>query len=257
MPHKSWLKKSRGPSWISPIYGRYAIEVSPVLIEVERALNSSKLSRMMEIVNFQRPQLGISFIDTQLGLQKMIDHLRRFIFVRTESGVELTLRFADCVALSALAAVLNSDQWAALTSPFKSWKIHGRDGETLSLPIGCRRDATSLPLTLSASQIRALRGSTGTDQLLMDLRRQRPAPQFTYTTSLAFSYADHARRIWHAAGNTDDADLIVFAGKVFDTQGRLLKAPDLLRTLAQGDRGKVLADVQRLATGQLINVGRL
>jgi hypothetical protein len=243
---KLWLKKERRPSWIAPIYGRYAVEVSPVIIDIEQAFQCSRIGTMMRMVNAQRPQLGVSFIETNLTLHKVVNHLRKFIFVRTDAGTELTLRFADCAVLPTLATVFSPAQWAAMTSPFRSWKVHDRDGNVVSLKIGTTKDEASLPLLLSDTQITALKDSMAPDQLLINLSIHRRAPLSAYITSDAHGYAEQSLRMWHAAGRADDADLILFASGVFDTQGRLLGAPELPDALANTDVSKLRIALQEL-----------
>lgn len=246
MREKLWLKKERRPSWIAPIYGRYAVEVSPVIIDIEQAFQCSRIGTMMRMANAQRPQLGVSFIETNLTLHKIVNHLRKFIFFQTDAGTELTLRFADCTVLPTLAAVFSPAQWGAMTAPFESWKVHDRDGNLVSLKIAATKEEAGLPLLLSDTQITALKDSMAADQLLINLRMHRPSPPSTYITSGAHRYAEQSLRVWHAAGRADDADLILFAGGVFDTQGRLLDAPGLPDALAHTDVSKLRMALQEL-----------
>lgn len=243
---KPWLQKNRRPSWIAAIYGRYAVDVSPVVVDVERAFQCSRISTLMNIVNARRPQLGVSFIETNLTLEKLVEHLRQFICVLTRGDVELTLRFADGVVLPNLAFILTPQQWSLITAPFISWKVHGRDGKLFSLPILNARGSIRPPLMLTGAQIRALKDSMGADQLLVNLRMYRSAPPSTYLTEEAFAYATQARRIWHVAGHSDDQDLVLFAAGVFDTDGRLLSVPGLEEALARSDRTKIREDLQRM-----------
>ncbi len=244
--NKPWLQKSRRPSWIAAIYGRYAVDVSPVIVDVERAVQCSRISSLMNIVNARRPQLGISFIETTLTLEKLVEHLRQFICVLTRGNVELTLRFADGVVLPTLASILTPDQWTLMTTPFKSWKVHGRDGNLFSLPIGSAHGSIKPPLMLTGAQLRALKDSMGADQLLVNLRMYRRAPPSTYLTTEAFAYATEARRMWHAAGHSDDQDLVLFAAGVFDTEGRLLRVSGLKDALAGLERVKIRETLQRM-----------
>lgn len=246
LQNKPWLQKNRRPGWISAIYGRYAVEVSPAVIDVERACQCSRIASLMEIVNARRPQLGISFIETDLTLENVVKHLRQFICVRTRATGELTLRFADGVVLPTLAAVLTPEQWSLMTSPFKSWKVHGRDGHLISLPIGTSYGSIRPPLMLTGAQIHALRKSMGADQLLVHLRTYRSAPPSTYLTKEAFAYANQARQMWHAAGHSDDHDLVFFAAGIFDTEGRLLHVPGLEGVLAGLERRKLREALQRM-----------
>lgn len=233
---KLWLKKERYPTWIATVYGRDAAEVSPIIIDIQQAIKFSKISAIMKIINSKRPQLGISIIESTLSLEHIVRHFRNFIYVRTKSGKDLTLRFADCAVLPSLAAVFEAKQWAALTAPFESWKIHDRDGNLFPLPISNQHDLSSTPLTLTQHQVSTLRETMAADQLLFHLRMQRPADPSLYLTAIAHRYATQCRHMWHEAGNVDDVDLVSFAGYVFDTEGSLLDSPHLLSILAERDR---------------------
>jgi hypothetical protein len=248
--NKVWLKKKRRPSWITSIYMRYAVDVSPVVIDIERAIQCSRIAAMMGLVNAQLPQLGVSFIETDLTFEEVVAHLRKFIYVCTESGVELTLRFADSAVLPVLASVLSPEQWALITAPFRSWKIHGRDGKLMTLPIVDQTTSVELPLVLSGAQVIALKDSMGTDQLLVNLRMQRPDFASKYCTFEAYTHAAQTRHMWHAAGHSDDPDLINFASKVFDTEGRLLRLPGLAEILTQTDRSKIRQAIQQMVVHQ-------
>lgn len=243
---KIWIKKERYPSWIAQIYGRNAMEVSPLIIDIRQAIQASKLAIVMDIINSYRPQLGISFIESNLSIIKITNHLRKFIYVRTSSGKELTLRFADCAVLPALAAILEPPQWAALTQHFKSWKIHDRDGFLISLPTIKNNDTSDLPLLLLDEQISSLRESMAADQLLFNVRMQRSDEKSIYLTSIAHEYAVQSRRVWHEAGNIDDLDLISFVGYVFDTNGTLLCSSNLPSVLAQKNRSEMHSTLKKM-----------
>jgi hypothetical protein len=248
--NKPWLKKRRKPSWVASIYGRDAIGVSPILIDIERAVTCNRIETAMELVNAQHPQLGVSFIESERKLKDLCAHLQQFIYILTSAGTTLTLRFADCAVLPALSKVLTDDQWSSLVAPFSSWKIHGRDGKLIELPMSNLAKRSSCPLFLSDEQIMALRNEMGIDWLLANLRHMRPAPPTTYSTLDAYELADQVRRRWRSAGHQDNADLVHFAGGVFDTDGRLLQEAGLQRVLEQTDLVAIRKDLERLVSMQ-------
>jgi len=233
--HKPWTKKRRKPSWIAAIYERDAISISPVLIHVERALQCSRIDAMMALVNAQLPQFGISFIETELSLAELQTHLRQFIYVLAAGGAELTLRFADCLVLSALSILLTNEQWASLVAPVDSWKIHDRDGKLKSLPISRAQSTLRSPLMLSDCQIDSLREAFGADQLLANLRKIRPEHDSEYSTMQAHCDAERVRQMWLSAGLEENTDLLLFARDVFETKGSLLRHPGLQQVLEQSD----------------------
>ncbi|MYN39642.1 DUF4123 domain-containing protein [Duganella sp. FT109W] len=245
---KPWIKRRRKPTWVAAIYGRDAIVVSPILIDVERAWHCNRIDAVMALVNATSPQLGISFIETELTLNEVLLHLRQFICIQTEEGIELTLRFADCIVLANLAVLLTSKQWSWLVAPFESWKVHSRDGKLKSLPILKVESPSRIPLLLSEIQISALRDAFGADQLLANLRKLRPEHGSEYSTMQAHQYAEQTRQIWLSAGHEENTDLLLFARHVFETQGRLLLHPGLKSVLEQSDPILRQKDLQRLAS---------
>jgi hypothetical protein len=247
-PHnKSWVKKRRKPSWVAALYGRDAIEVSPILIDIERAVVCNRLDAVMELVNAVQPQLGVSFIETELTLTQLQAHLREFIYIKAEDDTELTLRFADCTVLPALSKFLTEGQWSSIVKPFQNWKIHGRDGKLKSLPIFKSDASLTFPLLLSNGQIASLRNAMGADQLLASLRKMRPSQTLYYSTLQAHEYAEQIRQIWLSAGLDEDTELLQFARDVFDTDGRLLRHPGLKTVLGQPDRVLRQKDLSRIA----------
>ncbi|MYM36808.1 DUF4123 domain-containing protein [Duganella sp. FT94W] len=246
-----WTKRRRKPDWMVPLYDREAITVSPVLIDIERAFHCNAIDAVMGLVNAQRPQLGISFIETELTMLELQNHFREFIYIKTEDDAELTLRFADCVVLPALSSVLTAEQWSAMVAPFNGWIIHGRDGLLTSLPILKNEIVPRLPLVLSNDQIALLGRAMKTDQILANLRKMRPGKHADYSTATAFEYAHRAREMWIAAGHDEDTELVLLVRAVFDTDGRLLHHVALDKVLAQTDPVLRRKDLHRIASTYL------
>lgn len=246
---KPWIKPKTRQDWIAAVYGKGVTHVSPVVIDIARAIECGRVSEMMELMNAVH-KLCVSFIETELSLEDLLSHLRQFIHVRTDEGKELTLRFADGAVLPALAAAMTAEQWSALTFPVTTWKVHGRDGLVRPLPRPTSSTLAKCPLTMSADQIVALKNAMAVDQMLVNLRQMRPRLVSEYATLQAYELADQARRMWHAAGQIDGADLLLFARGVFDTDGRLLRVPTLPQALSQSDLNLVRIDVQRMVKNQ-------
>jgi len=247
LSNRPWIKKRRRPSWVAALYGREGISVSPILVDIERAIVCNAIDSVMVLVNAAYPQLGISFIETELTLVELHNHLQEFIYVRTEDDTELTLRFADCAVLPTLATVLVKEQWSAIVAPFKSWRIHGRDGKLKSLSIYAADGVLEPPLLLSRTQVALFHEAMRTDQLLANLRKMRPGRPFEYSSLTAFEYANQARQIWLSAGHEEGTELLLFARDVFDTDGRLLRHVALNEILSQPDPVLRRKDLQRLA----------
>ncbi|GJI92768.1 DUF4123 domain-containing protein [Duganella hordei] len=246
--NKPWIKRCRKPSWVAALYEREAIAVSPILIDIERAVACNRVDAMMELVNAMPLQLGISFIDTDLTLAQLQAHLRQFIYIKTEDDSELTLRFADCTVLPALFTFLTEEQWSSIVAPFHYWKIHGRDGKIKSLPLLKCDASLTPPLSLSEAQIASLRDAMGTDQLLANLWKMRTDQSCNYSTLKSYKYAGQIREMWLAAGHVEDTELLLFARDVFDTDGRLLRQPGLKKVLEQPDPLLRRKDLHRMAS---------
>jgi len=245
--NRPWIKKRRKPSWVVSLYDREAQSVSPILIDIERGRECNRLDTIMALVNAVQPQLGISFIETELSLHELYAHLLQFIYIKAEDETELTLRFADCAVLLELAETLTVEQWSVFVEPFISWKIHGRDGKLKSLPIIRLETKANLPLLLSSLQIAKLKEAMGADLLLFNLRKVRPDQSSEYTTLDAYERAQQVRKLWLSAGHSEDVELILFAREVFDSDGRLLLQPGLRKVLEQSDPVVRRRDLHRMA----------
>nr|WP_315258889.1 DUF4123 domain-containing protein [uncultured Duganella sp.] len=197
---KPWTKKHGRPSWVVAMYEQEAIQVSPILVDVDRAWHCDRIDATMALVNAEFPQLGISFIETALSLTELQAHLRQFIYIVTQECIELTLRFADCAVLSALAAFLTDEQWASLVAPFDSWMIHDRDGKLKALPIIKLDRVASVPLSLSDAQISSLTMAFDADQLIANVRKMRPERESEYSNMQAHQYAEQVCQLWRSGG---------------------------------------------------------
>jgi Domain of unknown function (DUF4123) len=230
-----WASKRRCPDWVRPLYDRKAGSVSPVLMDIEAARAAGRMRDVTAFANARRPQLHLSVIDTLVSLDQLCEHLRRFIYFADEQSKEYTLRLADCAVLPALRAVLSPAQWAAITSPMRSWKVHGRDGALFELPKPTAPPDETSPLMLSQQQMAALKDAMGVDQLLANLRTMRPGQQFAASPLAEYEMASKARQMWHAAGREDDATLLLLARGAFDTGGKILWLPGMPAILAELD----------------------
>mgnify|MGYP001046975486 CR=1 FL=1 len=249
-----WIRKNNNSKWLRTIYDKRAISVTPILIDVERAYSSNKISIVMDLVNSMFPQLGISFIDTNLTLQELQRHLQKFIYVKTEDHRELTLRFSDCLVISELANFLKEEQWASIITPFESWKIHGKTGKLLDLPMSRLRSPSVTPLILSKAQISAVKNSMGAYQLLMNIDNAWPNFLKSFSKLLAYEYASKARDIWLSTGHLENVQLVLFTLFVFKTQGWLLNHPALNKILNQRDEELICGELEEIIKDYLSKV---
>ncbi|WEF32286.1 DUF4123 domain-containing protein [Pseudoduganella chitinolytica] len=248
-PVKLWTRKHR-PAWLVPLYERDALVVSPLLIDLAQAHAADAIGEVMALANAFRPQLHLSIIDSSLPLQELAGHLRRFIYFVNEQGEELTLRFADCLVLAALATVLTPEQWALFNSPIPSWKVHQRNGVLTQLPCAGVAPDAALPLLLSEQQVAALKDALAVEQLLANLRTMRPGHQFAATPLAEYEMARWSRDLYRSFGHTDNATLMLLARGAFDTRGKLLRMPEMHRVLAWDDIEAVREGIARCVKEQ-------
>ncbi len=235
------------PAWLTPVYDDNAAAVSPLVIDVLAAWEAGQLNILMKLVHACRPQLHVSIVETTWTMPMLAQHLRQFIYINTEDGKQLSLRFADCAVLPALAGGLSAAQWSALTKPLLRWRIHRRDGTLMTLPPAREAVVSATPLTLNATQIDGLLASMGNDQVLMNVLFRRNMRDLPGNALEQFRRTGAARLAWHAAGHTDDdPQLLFFANAVLETAGRLLVAQGLQPVLEQTDATQIRDGLRRL-----------
>jgi len=236
------------PDWLIPVYKDPAAAVSPLVIDIEAAELAGQLEYVMALVNAKRPQLHVSIIDTALSHEALAQHLRHFIFVRTETGKELTLRFADCCILPALATMLSPAQWVTFAGPMVRWCIHQREGAMTTLPLAdMEQDVVATPFVLTTQQVESLRESAAADQLIGNVQSMRYGQILPGNPAEQHRWASEARRVWQAAGHFDSEVLFSLASAIFDSHGELLKDASLFGILAQKKNATICQDLRQAA----------
>ncbi|WP_395408807.1 hypothetical protein ACHMW6_36005 [Pseudoduganella sp. UC29_106] len=105
---------------------------------------------------------------------------------------------------------------------------------------------SKLPLRLSDDQVFKLRSAQIPDQVLENLRVFRLTHQWTLDEETEFRLVCDVCNLWHSAGHSDLATLVFFAKAAFDTQGKILKAPDIDKAILHTDISLVRENIQRL-----------
>jgi hypothetical protein len=243
------------PRWLIPIYDEIAASVSPLVIDMHAAQECGELAVMMLLLNAAHPQLHVSIIDTSLSHAALIQHLRRFIMVKTHDGQAFTLRFADCLGLPVLAGVFNVEQWTALAGPIKRWCVHGRTGALSDLPMPDRQlTPASTPLILTAQQLVALAEATAPDEMIANIREMRHDRPIAGSMLEQHQWAVEARSLWRSVGSNDLLVLRWLTAAALDTRGGVLKQPCLIPILMLQDEAAIRAgldDVVAQASEQL------
>lgn len=134
-----------------------------------------------------------------------------------------------------------------LVAPLQTWRIHDQGGELQALPMVEGTSTERPPLVLGNEQISAAHEAAATDLLLFNLQKLRPGRSSEYSKMVAYERADQARKLWLSAAHSEDAELLLFAWDVFDSEGQLLRQPGLMNLLKQADNGARRKDLHRLA----------
>lgn len=237
------------PGWIIPVYDETAASVSPLVIDTQAACDAAALDDMMKLFNAANPQLHASILDTALSHAALVQHLRRFIMIRTDDGRALTLRFADCLGLPVLAAIFNAAQWASFTGPVKRWCVHGRDGALCDLPLA--EDGMTparTPLVLTAQQLDSMAEATGPDEMLANIREMRHGLRMPGSGVEQHRWASEARRLWRTAETVDRLVLRWLTTAALDTHGAVLGRQQVLALLKVRDTAAIRLGLEDAVT---------
>lgn len=215
------------PVWLEPIYGDRALEVSPLLIDVEAAHEAGDIEHVMRYLNARRPALHVSVIESELNLAGVAQHLRRFIFVTDPEEKQFTLRFADCVVLDTLPIVLTSAQWTTMRGPIVRWGIHDRSGSIVHLRLGEVEAHVPTPLNLDREQLAALDEASEPDRFIAIVKTQRQGESFPGNAVEQHAWAKSARQIWRAENNENSLILEILTEAALRTRGKVLHVSEM------------------------------
>lgn len=220
------------PMWLEPIYSDRALEVSPLLIDVEAAYDAGDIDRVMVYLNARKPALHVSIIESELKLKNVVQHLRRFIFILDPEGRQLTLRYADCSVIATLAFILTKTQWATLKSPISRWGIHSRAGSIIELPLAESDEYLLTPLRLEREQLAALDEASEPDHFIAKVKMMNHGKEFPGNVEEQHAWTLAARQIWRSANNSNKIYLINLTKAALVTRGEILYRRDLQECMA-------------------------
>lgn len=224
------------PRWLVPIYKGKASAAGPLVVDLEAAYEDDQIDQTMAMANALKPALHVSFIDTAMSLDDLVQHLKQFIFIVHEDGKQQTLRFADCAVLPHLVSVLDPAQWTTLAGPFVRWRVHDRSGLLQMLPnVGSEMTRAPFPLQLRKHQINELNDAMEPDHLLANLEVKRFASQLPGTAKERYEWVSAAYSMWRTEGDVDHRAIKPLAEAALATQGEILRRRALRSLLACGD----------------------
>lgn len=214
---------SERPDWIYPVYRDEIAQFGPMVLDIEAAFSAGQLDMLLALVNAMTPQLHLSIVDTHMVAPDLAQHLKNFIFVRTEGGKDLTLRFADCAVLPALAAHFTDAQWATFHRIVLCWRVHQRNGSLAELDRPSEtRPQVETPLCLSFDQIAKIKDVMLPDQMLARVRDMASSDQINGTVAEQHAWASNAHILWRASENNRIEDLEILTEIAVATRGEAL-----------------------------------
>ena len=225
------------PPWLAPLYADHALAVSPFLVDVEAAYRAGDLDRIMRYLNARRPALHASIVETELELEQIARHLRRFIFILDSQGKQFTLRFADCAVLAPLSSLLTAEQWATMRGPITRWAIHDRSGAVTQLPPVAPTADTPTPLCLDHDQLAALDEASEPDHCIAKVNTMRNGAALPGNAAEQHAWAHAARQVWRAAENSSPLFLLFLTEAALLTKGEILRRQEIKDFLAMVEAG--------------------
>lgn len=215
------------PSWLALIYTEHALEVSPILIDLEAAYDGGDLDQVMGYVNALVPALHVSVIETQLSLAEIARHLRRFVFIFDPDGNQFTLRYADCAILTPLSTVLTDAQWSTLRGPIARWCAHDRYGRVNELRRVSLIADVMTPLKLHRDQIATLDELSESDHYIAKVKMMLHGAELPGTAAEQHCWASEARQVWCASKNPSQLYLLFLTEAAMVSRGEILRIPEI------------------------------
>lgn len=223
------------PAWLTPIYTERALEVSPLLIDMDAAYEAGQLDQVMGYVNALVPALHVSVIESSLPLAEMAQHLRRFIFILDPEGKQFTLRYADCAVLTSLSSVLTEAQWAAMRCSIARWCAHDRSGRVIKLRAAQAIEDIPTPIRLDRDQLAALDEASEPDHYLAKVKMMHHGAEFPGTAEEQHRWAAEARQAWRASRNPGQLYLLFLTEAAVVSRGKVLRRPEISGYLMMDD----------------------
>lgn len=230
-------------NWCAPLIGGKTHRlIGPMLIDAALAKEAGDAvsTTVGKLVIAFPNRLHLSTIYSEVDLSALADHLRRFAAFYDEDARLVALRFADCRRLVDLPNILTPEQWGDMTSLMAQWTVYNRQGQemALTLPEGRTELQSDQAFRLSTTQMQALEEFAEPDDLL---NRLGYTPQAMASNMTAYwQLAKHCVSLWRKSGNTDGDVLLVFARRIFASQGKALQERDWQQFLAQATSQDVL-----------------
>jgi len=228
------VKSKSRPTWLSPIYAERALDVSPFLVDIEAAYEAGGLDQVMCFWNACKPALHVSIIETHLDIQRITQHLRRFIFICNPDGKQFTLRYSDCTVLMLLSLLLTPTQWGAMRGPMRRWGVHDRVGMIKQLPKVQSNIRASTPFDLELTQLAALNEASEPDHVIAKVKMMRHGAKLPGNAEEQYTWAQAARKRWQQEKISDPLILIYLTEATILSRGTVLAKSEVSGFLAMG-----------------------
>ncbi|KGF83223.1 hypothetical protein IA69_03170 [Massilia sp. JS1662] len=235
------------PLWLEPIYPDHALAVSPLLVDLDAAYGAGDIDLVMGYVNARKPALHVSIIETELNVEQIAQHLRRFIFIVSPDDKQFTLRYADCTVLAPLASALTAAQWTTMKGPISRWDAHDRSGTLIPLPPAESVVHAPTPFCLNHEQLAALDEASEPDHCIAKVKMMRHGMPLPGNTAEQHTWALAARQAWRDSGNSNALILLFLTESSLISRGAILRRGEIRNFLAMDEVNAFREKLQDLA----------
>lgn len=227
-----------------------AEDYAPVLIDLD-AVTGGRQDFMQTLAVACEGKPMLSFISTPATLDKLAEHLRKILLVKTADDQAFLLRYADNRMLPAICSVWTDVQRAAFFGPISTWFVVNHHAEvnilTASKESGESLDQDLYPLKLDDRQLTLLLERTELHSMVAQLEQVHASFSDEFTLAERIQFVERSTEQARAYGFGYAADRLawcvgaLYGGERFYTHEHMIpmldKALDaaqpLLRSIAE------------------------
>ena len=184
------------------------IDIAPLMLEWAELPDRAGIKRVQaDILDLAKERPAVSFIESDLRLEEISGHFRRFHLVKLPNGREMLLRWYDTRILPVWVHVMNEAQKAAFTNGIHEWRVYDRYSNIIRLSCDVNAEFPALtPFELDPPQYDMLLEACSADVLLAHLRQVAPDQLRRIDLRVLYPFIDtHLRQAKaHGLENLDD-----------------------------------------------------
>lgn len=148
-------------------------EIAPLLLHwpEDESVNARQMRRDIRSLASEKP--AVSIIESDMAMEELSEHLRKFHLVKLPNGREMLLRWYDTRILPVWVDIMAPSQAQGFFSGVNRWRMYDRYGEEVDLTIQVKeaRELPALsPYAIDEAQYARLIEACGADVLIAHLR---------------------------------------------------------------------------------------